>query len=373
MGSGVIVSADGYILTNNHVIAGADELRVALPDGREFDAKLVGADDKTDVAVIKIAEADLPFATLADSDKLRVGDVVFAVGNPLGIGQTVTMGIVSAKGRNNLGLLDDGAGYEDFIQTDASINMGNSGGALIDARGRLVGINTAILSNNRGNIGIGFAIPINLAASIMNSLVATGSVQRGFLGVQVDSVTAESRELHGLKPGQSGVVIANVTPGGPADKAGLQRNDVILSIKGRAVTSVQDLRLVVSQILPGTPAVVRIVRGGKEETIDVELGTLADASGRPAQLLEGVEVARITEETRRQFNVPMEVDGLVITAIAPDSPFARRLVPGMVIVDVNREPVTDLASAKALLKRGERHLLLVYFRGAYRYLPVDLP
>ena len=186
-------------------------------------------------------------------------------------------------------------------------------------------------------------------------------------------MTAESRELHGLKPGQSGVVIANVTPGGPADKAGLQRNDVILSIKGRAVTSVQDLRLVVSQILPGTPAVVRIVRGGKEETIDVELGTLADASGRPAQLLEGVEVARITEETRQQFNVPMEVDGLVITAIAPDSPFARRLVPGMVIVDVNREPVTDLASAKALLKRGERHLLLVYFRGAYRYLPVDLP
>lgn len=373
MGSGVIVSADGYILTNNHVIAGADELRVALPDGREFDAKLVGADDKTDVAVIKIAEADLPFATLADSDKLRVGDVVFAVGNPLGIGQTVTMGIVSAKGRNNLGLLDDGAGYEDFIQTDASINMGNSGGALIDARGRLVGINTAILSNNRGNIGIGFSIPINLAASIMNSLVATGSVQRGFLGVQVDSVTAESRELHGLKPGQSGVVIANVTPGGPADKAGLQRNDVILSIKGRAVTSVQDLRLVVSQILPGTPAVVRIVRGGKEETIDVELGTLADASGRPTQLLEGVEVARIMEETRRQFNVPMEVDGLVITAIAPDSPFARRLVPGMVIVDVNREPVTDLAAAKALLKRGERHLLLVYFRGVYRYLPVDLP
>ncbi|HEX2101824.1 MAG TPA: trypsin-like peptidase domain-containing protein, partial [Candidatus Synoicihabitans sp.] len=207
LGSGVLVSPDGYILTNNHVVAGADELNVSLPDGREFKAEVIGADPKTDVAVIRIEGENLPTVTLADSDKLRVGDVVFAVGNPLGIGQTVTMGIISAKGRNNLGLLAEGEGYEDFIQTDAAINMGNSGGALVDAKGRLIGINTAIISTTRGNIGIGFAIPINLAASIMHSLVTTGSVQRGFLGVTVNTITPDLAATLGLKEGTKGVAV----------------------------------------------------------------------------------------------------------------------------------------------------------------------
>src|SRR5829696_2042046 len=191
LGSGVIVTADGYILTNNHVVEGADELKITLADDRDFIAKVIGSDPKTDIAVLKIDAKNLPTVTFADSDKLRVGDVVFAVGNPLGVGQTVTMGIISAKGRSKLGLLENVSGYEDFIQTDAAINMGNSGGALVDARGRLIGINSAILSPSRGNIGIGFAIPVNLASFIMNSLVETGTVARGYLGVTSDTLTPD--------------------------------------------------------------------------------------------------------------------------------------------------------------------------------------
>ncbi len=369
LGSGVIVSSNGYILTNNHVVEGADTLQVLLPDGREFEAKAIGADPKTDVAVIKIEATGLPMATLADSDKLRVGDVVFAVGNPLGVGQTVTMGIVSAKGRNNLGLLEDGAGYEDFIQTDAAINMGNSGGALVDAKGRLVGINTAIMSTTRGNIGIGFAIPVNLAASIMHSLIETGDVQRGYLGVQVNAMTPDIAHGLGLKEEQTGVVVANVNEDSPAQKAGLQRNDTIIAINGRDVKSVQDLRLVVSQIRPGTEVSLKVLREGKERVFKAELGTLTDAAAG-GQLFEGVELSPVTDELRRQFGVPENVNGLVITSIDPDSEYTRRLVVGAVIVEINREAVTDLKSASALMTDG-RNLLLLYYRGAFRYLAIN--
>jgi len=211
LGSGVIVSSDGYILTNNHVVADADELTVEFADGRKFPAKVVGADPKTDIAVVKIDATGLPAITFADSDKLRVGDVVFAVGNPLGVGETVTMGIVSAKGRNKLGILDDddgkGGGYEDFIQTDAAINMGNSGGALVDAKGRFVGINSAIVSPTRGNIGIGFAVPVNMAANIMRSLIETGTVSRGFLGIRGDPVTPDIAEQVHLPKDANGVIV----------------------------------------------------------------------------------------------------------------------------------------------------------------------
>jgi len=371
LGSGVIVSPDGYILTNNHVVADADELNVSLPDGREFKAELIGTDPKTDVAVIRIDGDHLPAVTLADSDRLRVGDVVFAVGNPLGIGQTVTMGIVSAKGRNNLGLLDGGEGYEDFIQTDAAINMGNSGGALVDARGRLVGINTAIISTTRGNIGIGFAIPVNLAASVMTSLVKTGSVQRGFLGVTVNTITPELAATLGLKDGTKGVAIVNVSEDSPAERAGLERGDAIVRIGDRAVQSLQDLRLVVSQIHPGTTVPVHIVREGEERVFDVEIGTLADAGGGPTDLLEGVTVAPLTDETRRSLGIPTRVEGLAVTQVSPDSPYARRIVPGMVIVEINREPVTKLSDARAFLREG-RNLFLIYHRGAFAFLPVQI-
>jgi len=244
LGSGVIVSPNGYILTNNHVVADADELKVSLADGREVIAKVIGTDEKTDVAVIKIDVENLPVATLADSDKLRVGDIVFAVGNPLGVGQTVTMGIVSALGRNDVGILanDQIGGYENFIQTDASINQGNSGGALVDAKGRLVGLNSAILSSTGGNIGIGFAVPTNLAVSILNSLIATGKVQRGYLGVAGQNLDPKLAESLGVDRATKGVAISDVVKDSPAAKAGLKRNDIIVKIDSKTALARGDWR-----------------------------------------------------------------------------------------------------------------------------------
>jgi serine protease Do/serine protease DegQ len=342
-------------------------LSVLLPDEREFKAKLIGADPKTDVAVIKIEAENLPTVTLADSDKIRVGDIVFAVGNPLGVGQTVTMGIVSAKGRNKLGLLENVQGYEDFIQTDAAINMGNSGGALIDARGRLVGINSAIVSTTRGNIGIGFAIPVNLAASIMHSLIETGTVARGYLGVITESVTPEIAESMGLAKDTKGVAVADVTPDSPADKAKLKRADVILAVNGRAIASLEDLRLIIAQSVPGSEVKLSILRDGKPQTISVTLGTLTE---KPNELLAGVDAAKLTDDLRRRLNVDSRVTGLVITDVDEKSPYADRLAPNVVIVEINRIPVSDVAEAKALLRPGERNLLLIYFRGGFRYVPL---
>ncbi len=372
LGSGVIVSKNGYILTNNHVVAEADELKVSLNDGREFEAKLVGADPKTDVAVIKIETDDLPVATLADSDLLRVGDLVFAVGNPLGVGQTVTMGIVSATGRNNLGILAEQGGYENFIQTDAAINQGNSGGALVDARGRLVGINTAILSGGArgGNIGIGFAIPINQASAILTSLVETGTVQRGYLGVNIGEVTSDVAQALGLSKDQRGVIITNLPKDSPAAKAGLERSDVVVAIGGREVVSPQQLRNAVAAKAPGAEVEVKVLREGKERTFTVKLGSLAGVASA-TELLPGVSAKPLSNDERRQLGAPRDLEGLVITEVAEDSPYARRLVPGMVVVEINREPVADLEGAQALLRTG-RNLLIVYIRGMFTPIAVTI-
>jgi Do/DeqQ family serine protease len=367
LGSGVIVSADGYILTNNHVVEGADELKVSLSDDREFVARIIGTDPKTDVAVIRIEADKLPFVTLADSDKIRVGDVVFAVGNPLGVGQTVTMGIVSAKGRS-VGILGDIGGYEDFIQTDAAINMGNSGGALVDARGRLVGVNSAILSPSRGNIGIGFAIPINLASSIMNSLVETGTVARGYLGVTTELITPDVAEQLGVPRDTRGVVIADIIPNTAADKAGLKRTDVIVTINDHPVTAVDELRLLIAQMTPGSVARLGVIRDGKNRTINV---TLDEASDRPDDLFTGVTVKALTPDERRRLSIDARVTGLLITDVAEDSPFRNQLAPGAVIMEINRTAVTDLPSAKqALLLQPNRALLAIYFRGAVRFVVI---
>ena len=367
LGSGVIVSADGYILTNNHVVDEADELKVLLNDDREFTAKVIGTDPKTDVAVIKIDAADLPSVTLADSAKLRVGDVVFAIGNPLGVGQTVTMGIISATGRK-VGILDDVAGYEDFIQTDAAINQGNSGGALIDARGRLVGINSAILSNSQGNIGIGFAIPINLANTIMHSLIETGTVARGYLGVQTDVLTADKAEEFDLPKDTRGVIITDLNPAdGPAAKAGLKRNDIIVSIDDKKVTNTEDLRLLIGQTAPDTKIAVKYLRNGKPETKDIVLGRLADDDTPTGELITGLQVAPLDDEARKQFHIDERVEGLLITDIDDNSPYRENFRAGAVIEQVNRLPVTDLASAKKALRDG-RNIALVYYRGVYRYI-----
>ena len=367
LGSGVIVSADGYILTNNHVVEGADELKVSLSDDREFVAKIIGTDPKTDVAVIRIEAEKLPVVTLADSDKLRVGDVVFAVGNPLGVGQTVTMGIVSAKGRS-VGILGDVGGYEDFIQTDAAINMGNSGGALVDARGRLVGVNSAIISPSRGSVGIGFAIPVNLAASIMNSLIETGTVARGYLGVSTENVTPDVAEQLGLAKDTRGVVISDIIPGSAAEKAGLKRTDVILAVNDHAVSALEELRLLIAQMTPGTVARIKVVRDGKEQVIKVTLDLVAD---KPDELFAGVTVKPLSVDDRRRLGVDPRVNGLLITAIAEDSPFRSQLAPNVVIMEINRTQVTDLASAKeALLIQPSRALLAIYVRGQVRFIVV---
>ena len=365
LGSGVIISPDGYILTNNHVVEGADELKVGLPDDREFIAKVIGTDPKTDVAVIKIEADHLPTVVLADSDKLRVGDVVFAVGNPLGVGQTTTMGIVSAKGRSQLGLLE--GGYENFIQTDAAINMGNSGGALVDAKGRLVGINSAIISTSQGSIGIGFAVPINLASMVMQSLIETGTVTRGFLGISAQDVGEDAETLK-LPKGTRGAMITDVTPDSPADHSGLKRGDVVLAFNSQSVTSWQELRLIIAETLPGTKINLSISRDGKPLNIEA---SLAKNDERPDELIAGVNVTPLTPEARRRHGIPTRFNGLMITSVASDSPYRDRLIPDVLIVQIDREDATTLALAKAALTPG-RHMLYVFFHGSLRVVRIDV-
>ncbi len=367
LGSGVIISADGYILTNNHVVEGADELKVSLTDDREFVAKVIGADPKTDIAVIKVEADKLPTITLADSDNIRVGDIVFAVGNPLAVGQTVTMGIVSAKGRS-VGLLEDVQGFESFIQTDAAINMGNSGGALIDAKGRLVGINSAIISPSRGNIGIGFAVPINLAATVMRSLVETGTVTRGFLGVQSQALTPDDAEALGLPRDTKGVNITDVTPGSAAEKGGLKRGDIILGVNGKPVGAQRDLRIAIAQMAPGTKVKLDVSRDGKTLSLDVTLGKLDD---KPNELIAGVDVAPLTPEARKRLNIPARISGLLVTAVEEDSPYAERIVPDVLIVQIDRLEATDLELARRALTPG-RHVVYIYYRGALRLIGVEV-
>ncbi|HYC72293.1 MAG TPA: Do family serine endopeptidase [Opitutaceae bacterium] len=376
LGSGVLVSADGYILTNNHVVEEADELEVQLGDERRFPAKLVGNDPKTDIAVIKIEATELPHVTLADSDKLRVGDVVFALGNPLNIGQTVTMGIVSATGRKNVNLLTDrdpGA-YEDFIQTDAAINFGNSGGALVDARGRLVGVNSGIATNNQGNIGIGFAVPVNLARSIMRSLIETGTVVRGYMGVSTEQLTPDLAESFGLKRDQRGVIVLELSPeDGPAAQAGLKPEDIITEVDGKPVSSREDLRLMIAQTPPGTKVEVKYLRNGKPGTATVTLTALEDESAPSGELLPGVSVEPITEQLRRDHGIDERIDGVIVTDVSPASRYAGIFPEGSVIESINRSPVTDLASAKRALVPGTRNRALLNYRGLRRYVLFEAP
>ncbi|AOK58029.1 Do family serine endopeptidase [Burkholderia ubonensis] len=267
LGSGVIVSPEGYILTNQHVVDGADQIEVALADGRTATAKVIGIDPETDLAVLKINMTDLPTITLGRSDQSRVGDVVLAIGNPFGVGQTVTMGIISALGRNHLGINT----FENFIQTDAPINPGNSGGALVDVNGNLLGINTAIYSRSGGSLGIGFAIPVSTARTVLESIITTGSVTRGWIGVEPQDVTPEIAESFGLQQ-KSGAIVAGVLQGGPADKAGIKPGDILVSVNGEEITDTTKLLNVVAQIKPGAMAKVHVVRKGKELDVNVMIG-----------------------------------------------------------------------------------------------------
>ena len=379
MGSGVIVSPEGYVLTNNHVVRVgrgneiADQILVQLSDGREFEAELVGTDEGTDVAILKIdAGEPLPAVTFADSEKLRVGDVCFAIGNPLGVGLTVTRGIVSAMDRS-IGILR--GGYEDFIQTDAAINMGNSGGALIDAKGRLIGINTAILSRSGGNIGIGFAIPANMARYVMESLIEKGEVPRGFLGVVIGDLSPELAEAWGL-PSTKGALIRQVQEGSAAAKAGLMHSDVIIDVDGHEIDSATELRLTISQIPPNETVNLTILRNGEEIKKEVVLGSLGDhmASGTEDSVeerpFENMAIAALTPELRAEFEIPSTVNGVLITDVERMTQVNQQFRPGMVISEVNRVPVTSVEEVSENLRDGQNSLY-VWFDSGYDFLTYD--
>jgi serine protease Do len=373
LGSGVIVSKDGYIITNNHVIENVDAVSVRLVDGRVFEAEIVGADSKTDVAVLKIDGKDLPTLALADSEQARVGDIVFAVGNPLRVGQTVTQGIVSATNRTSLSLIE-GEGYENFLQTDASINPGNSGGPLVDAQGRILGINTAILSQSGGSIGIGFAIPSNMAKNVMISLIQTGEVRRGYLGVSIGDLNSELAEEFGMKS-TNGAVITQVYPNTPAEDAGLLLYDVITAVNGHEITSRLDLRLQISQMTPGAEINLDLIRDGEKLQLPVVLANLSDAevavdnNSEPIELLLGVSLMEMSEALREQFRIGLTVQGLVVSEVSKGSDYFEDLKAGMVIMGINRKKVETIEEATEFLTPG-KNLLYVYFEGRNNFLVI---
>jgi len=370
LGSGVVVTGDGYILTNNHVIDRADDIRVEFTDGRSFKAKLVGSDKPSDLALLKVDASNLQLLTLGNSDAVQVGDVVLAVGNPMGIGQTVTMGIVSAKGRSTG--VGDGS-YEDFLQTDAPINHGNSGGALVNTKGELVGINSQIMSPNDGNIGIGFAIPANMARHVMDGLRKDGHVHRAQLGVTVQPVTSDMAESLGLKqPG--GAIVSSVADGSAAEHAGVKRGDVIRSFNGQPVQDFNTLRNRVADAAPGSTATLGIVRDGKEQTLNVKLGEAEAAKSArddsaPAgddKAALGIAAAPLTPELASRTGLPHDAKGVVVQQVNPDGRAADAgLQSGDVILEVNRQAVGSIDDLRsAVRKTADRPTLLLVHRSA---------
>jgi Do/DeqQ family serine protease len=373
LGSGVVVTADGYILTNHHVIEGAAAIHVDLSDGRTLEAKLVGSDEPSDLAVLKVEATNLQALRLGDSDAVQVGDVVLAIGNPLGLGQTVTLGIVSAKGRST------GTGnYEDFLQTDAPINQGNSGGALVSTKGELVGINSQILSPSGGNIGIGFAIPSNMARDVMNDLRQGGRVRRAQLGVAIQPVTSEIAESLGLGSVR-GVIVSSVQPGSAADKAGIVRGDVITSFNGQPVQDLNSLRNRVAAAEPGSAATVTVVRDGGERKLSVTLAE-APASGSAAtietpgnQAALGITVAPLTPDVAARAGLPRDARGLLVQEVGPGSRAeAAGIQPGDVIQEVNRQAVGSVDALRAAVQgsAGRPVLLLIARDGGTLFVTV---
>ena len=368
LGSGVIVSPDGYILTNNHVIDKATDIKVMLSDKRQFVGKVVGADPKTDIAVVKIEATGLPTITLGDSSKIEVGDYAFAIGNPFGVGETATMGIISATGRNGLDIED----YEDFIQTDAAINPGNSGGALLNARGELVGVNTAILSGGSGgNQGIGFAIPINMAKYVMDQILKHGKVVRGYIGVGMQEVTPDLAKAFNV-PAEKGGLVGSVEPNSPGDKAGLKRGDVITELNGQPISGPNDLRLKVGSMAPGTKVNLKINRNGETRDVSLTLGEAptgkgANAEGGAAENspMQGVQVDELTGDIRQQLGLGADVKGVVVAQVPDGSPASDAgLQRGDVIQQVNRKPVSSVDDYERLIREaGKQSLVLLVNRG----------
>jgi serine protease Do len=377
LGSGVIVSPEGYILTNNHVVDGAKEVTVTLHDKREMKARVIGTDPRTDIAVLKIDGSNFPTLTLADSSKVEVGDVVLAIGNPFGVGQTVTAGIVSATGRSGLGIEQ----VEDFIQTDAPINPGNSGGALVDDEGHLIGINTAIISGNSGgNQGIGFAVPINMARHDMDEILAHGKVEHGYLGILPQDVTPSLAKAFNSN-GTSGALVGQVTPNSPAAKAGLKEGDIIVEVNGQPVADANQLRSKIGMMDPNTTATLKVMRGGKMENISVTLGEFPSNEERASVSevstdngLQGVTVENLTTETAQQLKLAAGTKGVVVDKVNPECRAAEAgLQRGDVIKQINHQlinNVKDYSQAVGASTKDEPVLLLVDRNGATMFLAV---
>lgn len=385
LGSGVIVRADGYILTNHHVVEDAEKITVELNDNRTFTAKLVGSDQPSDLAVLKIEATALPVLPLGDSDKMQVGDIVLAIGNPLGIGQTVTSGIISAKSRSTG--TGDGS-FEDFIQTDAPINRGNSGGALVNTQGELVGINSQILSPSGGSIGIGFSIPTNMAKSVMNQLIQTGKVRRGLLGVTIQPVTADIAASLGLNEVR-GALVSGVQSGGPAERAGVRRGDVITALNGAPVSNSNALRNRVAATTPGTEVTFTVLRDSREQQLKATLTELPVEAGKKDETHDteaapggaakssslGVGVEPLTPEAITRLRLPRDTQGVLVSSVDPDGPAADAGIErGDVIQEINRQPVRNVGELRAAIESaGTRPALLLVFKdGASGYMTVRL-
>jgi len=377
-GSGFIITSDGYVLTNNHVVGEADKIQVRLADGREFAAKRIGTDPQSDVAVIKIEAANLPTLPLGDSDRLNVGEWVLAIGNPFGLSHTVTAGIISAKGRNRMGLAE----YEDFLQTDAAINPGNSGGPLINLDGEVVGINTAIFSRTGGSLGIGFAIPINMAKAIYEQIIKHGSVTRGYLGVFIQDLTPDLAESFGSRD-LKGILVSETIKDSPAEKAGIKRGDVIVELDGKPVEDSGNFRNRISLIAPGTVVKLGIMRKRERLVVEVTIGKLDSqaqaAAGMPSETIPeiqkklGIEVGEITPDIARRLNLK-EQKGVVVTSVEDASPAERAgIEPGAVILEVNQKEVRNVAEFQQAMNEAGKDgslLLLVRERGGTRFVAI---
>jgi serine protease Do len=377
LGSGVIISPQGYILTNNHVVDGATTVTVTLHDKREFKARVVGTDPRTDVAVLKIEGSNFPTLTLADSSKVEVGDIVLAIGNPFGVGQTVTEGIVSATGRGNLGIEQ----VEDFIQTDAAINPGNSGGALVDDEGHLIGINTAILAGNSGgNQGIGFAVPINMARHDMDEILAHGKVEHGYLGILPQDVTpALAKAFHTGET--NGALVGSITPDSPASHSSLKQGDIIVAVNGQPIADASQLRTKIGMLDPNQTVMLKVLRNGSTQDVSITLGEYPSKEERASiskpnsdSSLQGVTVESLTPDTAQELKLPATTKGVVVSEVDPSSHAADAgLRPGDVIQQVNRQPVTNMreyTEAVGSSKKDDSVLLLVDRGGNTLFLAV---
>lgn len=376
VGSGIIMTPDGYILTNNHVVDGATDVRVTMADKREFKANVVGTDPKSDIAVIKIDASNLPCITVGDSSKVQVGDYALAVGDPFGVGQTVTMGIVSATGRSHLGIED----YEDFIQTDAPINPGNSGGALVNDRGELIGVNTAIIAHgSEGSQGIGFAIPANMARSVMDQIVEHGKVARAYLGIVPQDVTPAIAKAFGEKDTR-GALVGDVSANSPAQKSGLMKGDIILDVNGKPVVDSNDLRMSVSMMAPDATVSLNVLRNGAERVITVRLGELptteaavqSEGKSPSSSALSGVAVENLDARSAHDLGLPPNTQGVVVTNVSPSSEAAQAgLRKGDIIQEANRQTVKNTSDfERAVGSSKEEPLLLVNRNGSTMYIAV---